>query len=112
MCAVASRHPHWRDPKRSPMASAIWRPSSADARNAIVVTGDQRGLSLLAENLGQPPLVPQRSGQADRLGEVSRRHLGVVDSGAAAGGECPGQQRRIVEFARDRESLLRRHSML
>ncbi len=44
------------------------------------VTGDQGGLSLLAEDLGQPPLVPKRSGEADRLGEVSRSHLGVVDS--------------------------------
>ena len=34
-----------------------------------------------------------------------RRHLGVVDGGAAAGGECSDQQRRIVEFARDRQSL-------
>ena len=49
-----------------------------------VVTGDQRGLGLLAENLGQPPLVPQRPGQADRLGEIPRSQFGVVDGGAGS----------------------------
>ena len=51
-------------------------------------------------------MIPDCPRQADRLGEVSAGHLGVVDCGASAGGECPDQQRRIIQFARDRESLL------
>lgn len=55
------------------VAALFRRPSSLDG-----VAGDEPRLSLLAEDLDQPPPVAQLPGKDARLGEVSSCHLGVV----------------------------------
>ena len=57
-------------------------------------------------DVGQPPPVASFAGDADRLGEVRAGSVRAVGTDRAAGGERAGQQRWVVDFARDRHGLL------
>jgi hypothetical protein len=72
------------------------------------ITGHDRRRALPGEDLAQPPPIPNCAGEADRLGEVRPGCLGVVAlaSDENAGGQRPGQQGRVVDFARDHQGLL------
>ena len=72
------------------------------------VAAHDRGLRLRGQDLAQPPAIPYRAGRADRLAQVSPGHLEVATLAGeeTARGQRPGQDRRILEPARERQPLV------
>ena len=102
-CAPASRHAAL--PRSEAVTDRVGKVASFFGGRAHRdrVAGDERRLSLLAEDLVQPPLVSDCPRQADRLGEVAPGHLGVVDAAlpqavsARASSAGSSSSRAIVE---------------
>ena len=92
-----------------PVADCVGEVTSllASCAHPEQVTRDLGALRLQGEDLAQPPPIVHGAGQADRLGEVCPGHLGVIAraSNEAAGGQCPGQQGRVIDVSRDRQGL-------
>ena len=72
------------------------------------VAPHDRALRLRGQDLAQPPAIPYRAGQADRLAQVSAGQLEVATLAGEETARCqsPGQDRRIIDRARERQPLV------